>query len=95
MLSIDYGVLHHSSGNTTVVIVASHHEREQESDYSDSTYDGTKSLISKIKAQASYTLTLQSCSAISPTAHTHRGKRSSSPGQNIAYSSLKAHVNKS
>ena len=91
-----YGALHHSSGNSTVVIAASHHESGQEetsSDFSDSTYDGSKSLINNIKAQASYTLTLYSCSVIPPNAH--RGKRSSSPGQNIAYSSLKAQVNES
>ena len=94
-----YGVLHHSSGNSTVVIAASHHESEQEEAstgtyFSDSTYDGSKSLISKIKAQASYTLTLHSCSVM-PSPTSHRRKRSSSPGQNVAYSSLKAHVNES
>ena len=97
-----YGILHCSSGNSSVVIAPSHQDsvdslNEQEeasSDFSDSTYDESKSLISEVKAQSSYMLTLQSCSVISKTP-ANRRKRSSSDEQSRTHSSLRAHVNES
>ena len=86
------GVLHYSAGNSTVVIVPSSSDssKEQGKPSEDSSYDATKQLFKEVKAQSSYSMRLQSCS---PTA-SYKGKRLSS-NQNTAYSSLRAHVNKS